>query len=327
MNAKSITTSFIAVLVLAVVPASANAATCANPSINVTTEQSIVEVGQQVNYSYSFCYQSQSDHYTSQVIQVQNAEGAPMNTAVSPAQVVAMDGQAGSVTNGGDFVPASAGRYKVVVAYYEKGQSAWESQGEALIIARPAAVVTPPPVITPPPVVTPPATEKTVEKTVPPAAVPATPAPVVVTPPVVTPNPPAVPIGTATEAKISLVKHALHPVVAVGHVASFSMTVKNVSKVLATQVVVCDALPSQTQYVGASKPANFHGASACFTVGNMRPGQSDSIVIRLSINNGTHGTVLNHAIATSTDAKTVHTHASVTVPSAPVQKVIAPVTG
>jgi uncharacterized repeat protein (TIGR01451 family) len=313
MNFKT----FIPVVIAAscLIPASASAATCADPSINVSTEQAIVTVGQPVNYSYSFCYQSQSDHYTAQVIQTQNAEGAAMNTAVSPAQVVAMDGVAGDTSGSGSFTPANAGRYKVVVAYYEKGQSAWESQGEALIIAHAAPAAPAPPVAAPE--VTPPAPVVVT----PPAAVPA--------PPVVTPNPPAVPIGTAvpTKAVIALTKRALHATVKAGSVASFLLKVTNTSKVTATDVVVCDSLPTQTQYVGASKSATFHGSSACFTVGNMKAGSSASITIRLSINTGTHGSVTNHATATASNANTVHAQAKVTVPAAPTRKVVAPVTG
>ena len=240
-------------------------------------------------------------------MQTENAEGASVSTAVTPAQVTAMSGIPGEVTGEGNFTPTAAGRYKVVVAYYEQGQSVWESEGEALIIAKPAPVVVPP---------------------VTPEVIPSTPAPPV-TPAKPVENPPAGPIGTAvpTKAKISLTKSAIKNVVKAGSVAPFLLTVKNVSKVTALHVVVCDALPAQTQYVGASKTATFHGASACFTVGNLTAGQSAKVTIELSINQGTHGTVTNHATATASNAPSVKAQAKVKVPSAPSRKVVAPVTG
>jgi len=304
MIRKSFISSFIAAAAF-ITPAAASASTgCTNPSINVATSQAIVTVGQEVTYSYGFCYNSQSERYTVQAMQTENGEGASISTAVTPTQVTAMSGLPGEVTGEGHFTPATPGRYKVVVAYYEKGQSVWESEGEALIIAKPAPVVPP----------------------VTPEVIPSNPAPV---PAPVVSNPPAGPIGTAvpTEAKISLTKRALKSIVPAGQVAPFIMTIKNVSKVTALHVVVCDALPTQTQYIGASKTATFHGASACFTIGNMQAGAQASITIRLSINQGTHGTVTNHATATASNAPSVKAQAKVKVPSAPARKVVAPVTG
>jgi len=302
MFRKYLIPSLIAVAAFAV-PASASAATgCSNPSINVATEQAIVTVGQEVTYSYNFCYNSQSERYTVQVMQTENAEGAAVSNAVTPAQVTPMTGVPGEVSGSGHFTPTAAGRYKVVVAYYEQGQKEWESEGEALIIAKPE-----------------------VEKAVVPPAIPigtATPAPPAE-------NPPAGPIGTAvpTKAKIALVKRALKATVPAGQTATFSLTVTNVSKVVALHVVVCDALPTHTQYVGASKTATFHGASACFTIGNMKAGQKVSFTIRLSINQGTTGKVINHATATASNAPSVKAQAKVKVPSTPSRKVVAPVTG
>jgi uncharacterized repeat protein (TIGR01451 family) len=137
------------------------------------------------------------------------------------------------------------------------------------------------------------------------------------------------PIGhvEAARAALALVKRALHPVVKAGQVASFSLKVTDTSSVPATGVIVCDALPVQTQYVGASRPADFHGATACFKVGTLAAHASATIVIRLSIDQGTRGIVVNHATATSTDAGAAHAQAQVRVPASALRRVTAPVTG
>jgi hypothetical protein len=156
---KTFIPTFITLAAL-IAPASASAA-CANPSINVATNQAIVTVGQEVGYSYSFCYNSNGNHYTAQVIQTQNGAGTAMNSVISPATDISLAASPGSVENSGVFTPTSAGRYEVLVAYYEQGQSAWETEGEALVIVRDAPTVPSSPVVVPPPatpVITPPVT-------------------------------------------------------------------------------------------------------------------------------------------------------------------------
>jgi len=309
MKIKSLITSLTVASIFAL-PAVAQASTCSNPSISVATNVVSVEEGHSINYSYSFCYNSQSNYYTVQVVK-ENAGPAGTYTAenVAPTQNTPMTGTAGTTAGEGTYTPTSAGRYKVIVAYYERGQSTWESEGETLFLVTAAPVKTPEAPTLP-----------EVPKT------PETPkAPVVVTPE----NPPVAPIGRVAPApaKIALVKHALHPVVKAGGVATFTLTVSNASQIVARQVEVCDALPAQTQYVGASRSATFRGASACFAIGNMAVGAKAKITIRLSINIGTHGTVVNHATATASNAPSVHAQAKVRVPGAPRKLVAAPVTG
>jgi len=292
----------------------ASAAPCSNPSISVATNVVSVEVGQPIGYSYSFCYNSQSSYYTVQVVKENPSPTGTFTTEeVMPAQDTALEGTAGTTTGGSTFTPTVAGRYKVIVAYYERGQATWESEGETLFL------VTAPPAKTPePPKEEPPKTPETPELPKTPEA-----------PEAPRANPPVAPIGHVEppEAKIALVKHAGHAVVKAGHVAVFTLTVSNASQIIAQHVEVCDALPAQTQYVGASRSATFRGASACFLIGNMSVGAKAKITIRLSINVGTHGSVTNHATATASNAKSVHAQAKVRVPSAPRQRVTAPVTG
>jgi len=299
----------------------ASAATCSNPSISVATNVVSVEEGHPINYSYSFCYNSQSDHYTVQVVKENPSPTGTFTTEEAmPAQNTALTGASGTTDGEGSYTPTSSGRYKVIVAYYEKSQATWESEGETVFLV----TATPPkesPKETPKeePAVTPeiPKTPEVVK------------APEAPKTPVVIENPPVAPIGhvATPKAKIALVKRAVRSVVKTGQVATFTLTVSNVSHIIAQHVEVCDALPAQTQYVGASRSATFRGASACFTIGNLSAGAKVKITIRLSINVGTHAAVVNHATATATNAPSVHAQAKVRVPGAPRRLVAAPVTG
>ncbi len=312
---SSLTVSIAAVSIFAL-PTAAQAASCSNPSIMVATNVVSVEASHSINYSYSFCYNSQSNYYTVQVVKENPAAGGTFtDEGVAPTQTTPLSGAAGTTEGHGSFTPTTQGRYKVIVAYYEKGQATWESEGETLFL-----VTSPPAPVTPEVVKEEPVAAPEVAKA------PATPQP----PAVVTPeDPPAAPIGhTETpKAKIALVKHAIRSVVRAGRTAAFTLTVSNASQMTAENVVVCDALPAQTQYVGASKLATFKGASACFSVGNLKIGASAKITIRLSVNTGTHGSVVNHATATATNAPSVSAQAKVRVPGGPRKLVSAPVTG
>jgi len=303
MNPKRLILAALASSGLLLASATGASAACSNPSISVATNVVSVEEGQPISYSYSFCYNSQSSYYTVQVLKENpSTTGTYTTENVTPTQNTPMAGSAGTTSGEGTYTPTSAGRYKVIVAYYEKGQTTWESEGETLFL------VTATPV-------------RTQEAPSIPEVPKAPEAPRV--------NPPVAPIGRVATppAKIALVKRALHPVVKVGHVATFTLTASNISQIVARQVVICDALPAQTQYVGASKPATFKGASACFTIGNMAVGAKATITIRLSINVGTHGSVVNHATATASNAPSVHAQAKVRVPGSPRKLVAAPVTG
>jgi len=316
MKIKSLISSLIAVSIF-VLPAAAQASTCSNPSITVATNVVSVEEGHSINYSYSFCYNSRSDHYTVQVVKESPGPAGTFTTEEAmPAQDTALTGASGTTAGEGSYTPTSSGRYKVIVAYYEKSQATWESEGETVFLVTSTPPVVPPkeePVKAPEVVKTPEVVK----------------APETPKAPAVTENPPVAPIGhvATPKAKIALVKHAVRSVIGVGQVAAFTLTVSNVSRITADNVTVCDALPAQTQYVGASRSATFRGASACFAVGNLRSGAKAEITIRLSINVGTHGSVVNHATATATNAPSVHAQAKVRVPGAPRRLVAAPVTG
>jgi len=315
MKLKSLIASLIAISIFAL-PAVAQAETCSNPSISVATNVVSVEVGHTLSYSYSFCYNSQSSYYTVQIVKENSGPAGTFTTEnVAPTQNTPLAGTTGTTAGEGTYTPSSAGRYKVIVAYYERGQATWESEGETLFLVTAAPVRTPEA-----PKEETPEAPKAPESPKAPETPKAPEAPVV--------NPPVAPIGHVTPpAKIALVKRALRPVVKAGGVATFALTVSNASQIIAQHVVICDALPAQTQYVGASKPATFKGASACFTVGNMAVGAKATITIRLSINVGTHGSVVNHATATASNAPSVHAQAKVRVPGSPRKLVAAPVTG
>jgi len=288
-------TAFIALAILAL-PAAASAenGTCSSSGLTVTAPTTGV-VGQPISYSYDFCYQERGGYYMVQDLQMTNAAGTGMELHVVPPEDFTLTEESGSVNSGGSFTPTAVGRYAVLIDYYPKNAPVWTMRGQAIINVTGAPA--------------------------------AAPKPAPVTPPSTTTNPTASPVGTASEASLSLTKHALKTLVKPGHNAFYVMTVKNTSSVTANKIVVCDAIPQKTQYVGATKPVTFYGSNACFTIGNLNAGAQASVTVELSVNRTAHGTITNHATATSTDAKTVKAQAKITVPTTPAHHIVAPVTG
>jgi uncharacterized repeat protein (TIGR01451 family) len=291
----------IAVLIALIVPAvftasaSAAAAVCSNPGVQVQAAPTVSTVGTPVTYNYSFCYNTNGADYTVQVLsETPSTTGSGyVANAASPLAMTALAAQPGTVSGSGVFTPTAAGRYEVEVAYYMQGQAAWEDEGQTVFIVN-AAPVTVPPVVTVP---TPPVT---------PQGVPSTPA-------VATPAPLA-PVGaTAPPAALSLTKTTASKVVAAGSAVKFTLTVGNTSSATADDVKVCDHLPAGTLYVSASRTAAFQGADACFKVGNLASGAKSVTTITLRLAKTASGTITNHATATAANAPTVKAQAPVKV--------------
>jgi hypothetical protein len=114
---------------------------CANPSVQVAATPTISQVGTPVNYNYSFCYNSNGDHYTVQIMsETANASGGGYSAASASAlTTTALAAQAGAVSGSGVFTPTAAGRYEVVVAYYMQGQAAWEDEGQTVFVVNAAS--------------------------------------------------------------------------------------------------------------------------------------------------------------------------------------------
>jgi uncharacterized repeat protein (TIGR01451 family) len=217
------------------------------------------------------------------------------------------------------------GRYEVVVAYYMRGQAAWEDEGQTVFIvnAAPVVVVTTP---TPPPVVAPSAVATPTPTPTPPAVVVVPPTPVAVVRKVA-PNPLALTGKPTPPAKLSLTKTANTKTAAAGNDVRFTIVVGNISKTTARKVIVCDVLPTNTLYVSASRAVDFHGADACFAIGNLRERAHATTTLTLQLAKTASGAIVNHAQATAANAKSVYAQAQVRVASTPRTFVPAPVTG
>jgi uncharacterized repeat protein (TIGR01451 family) len=309
MTFKTLTTALAtaaALIAPAVASTSASAATsaaCTNPSVQVAATPTVSVVGTPVNYNYSFCYNTNGSDYTVQILSESPAASGSgyVSSAASPLATTALAAQPGTVSGSGVFTPTAAGRYEVVVAYYMQGQAAWEDEGQTVFIASTPA---------PTPVVTPPAPTPVVI----PAVVPATPAPLA-------------PVGTpAPLAALSLTKTANIKVAKAGGLVRYTLTVGNTSSTTADAVRVCDALPKNTLYVGASRTASFDGADACFAIGNLSAGTKAVTTLTLRLAKTASGHIINHATASASNAASVTAQATVIVKAKPIL-VIAPVTG
>jgi uncharacterized repeat protein (TIGR01451 family) len=211
--------------------------------------------------------------------------------AASPLATTSLAAQPGTLSGSGVFTPTTAGRYEVVVAYYMQGQIQWEDEGQTVFIANaPAAVVTPP---TPTP----------------------TPTPVLAPVPALAPAPtPLTPVGAvAPEAVLSLVKRADVKRTRAGADVGYTLIVRNRSVSTADDVEVCDTLPANTLYVGASRKAAFSGDRACFDVGALASSATASIHLTLKLAANAHGLIVNHAQASAANAVAVSAKATVAV--------------
>jgi uncharacterized repeat protein (TIGR01451 family) len=308
MTTKTLITALAASAALAApaaLAASASAATpCANPSVAVAATPTVSTVGTPVNYNYSFCYNTNGDDYTVQVLsETPAASGSGyISNAATPLATTALASQPGTVSGSGVFTPTVAGRYEVVVAYYMQGQSQWEDEGQTVFVVNAAPAVIPTPTLA----VTPPA-----------------PMP---TPAVVTPAP-LTPVGAVTpDAVLGLVKTANVKTATAGSLVRYTIVVSDTSKVAADKVKVCDSLPVSTLYVGASRTASFNGSTACFTIGNLTAGAKAVTTLTLRLAKTAHGKVINHATATASNAASVKAQALVKVKATPAL-ITAPVTG
>ena len=72
---------------------------------------------------------------------------------------------------------------------------------------------------------------------------------------------------------------------------------------------------------------DFHGATACFALGNLAKHAKDTIIVTLQVANTATGVLVNHASASASNAASVVAQAQVKVPAKTPIFVPAPVTG
>jgi uncharacterized repeat protein (TIGR01451 family) len=344
MNSKlsSFAVAAIASLGMAATIAPAAHADSPDAQINVQVSDSLPAVGENVTYNYGITYQSDGADYTTQILQQQANGNYSPYTALQTTQ---LNSQPGSTSGSGAFTIPDTSRYEIEVVYYAKGQTTSEDRADIVIKPHAAPVATPTPTPAPTPAPAPIATVP-VASTPTPVATPVAPTVAPVVAPVATPvvpttkpkgtehkAPKAKPVVKAApkpivKAKLTITKHAARPVYTAGSVSTWTIKVGDSSKTTAQNVVMCDTLPTGTQFDSASRPVSFTGDRACFKLGSIAHAQVKSVTIKLLIAANTHQTqIINHAGATASNAPSVKAQASVRIPRRAVPTTPAPVTG
>jgi uncharacterized repeat protein (TIGR01451 family) len=139
-----------------------------------------------------------------------------------------------------------------------------------------------------------------------------------------------VPVSQSVQrfAAIALQKTAAHLHVQAGHHATFHLTITNPHSITATDTMVCDTLPAHTHLVFSSAPDSFTGGSECIKTGDLTADAHNSFTLILKVDSNAHGQkIVNHAVATASNAHPVHATAFIVVPVHHAAAVRAPVAG
>lgn len=115
-------------------------------------------------------------------------------------------------------------------------------------------------------------------------------------------------------AKLSISKVATKKTVKVGRKATYRIRLKNVSKVTAVRVRVCDAVPPRLTIVRKDGGELVKG-SLCWTVDTLSPGASRTFKPVFRVTNGNGVSVTNPVSARATNAKTVRAKSKIKVPA------------
>lgn len=114
-------------------------------------------------------------------------------------------------------------------------------------------------------------------------------------------------------ARIAISKKASKRTVKVGGKAKYTIKVKNVSKVTAVNVEVCDLIPARLSVVrkdgGVLKSGNL-----CWSIPVLKPGSSRTFKPVFRVNNGRSTSITNPVRASAYNAKTVRAKAKIRVP-------------
>ncbi|MBJ7458203.1 MAG: DUF11 domain-containing protein [Thermoleophilaceae bacterium] len=121
-------------------------------------------------------------------------------------------------------------------------------------------------------------------------------------------------VAGKSTAKLSITKVANRSSVPVGGHVKFTIKVKNVSKVTAVRVEVCDKIPSRLSVVKKAGGKLVSG-SLCWEIATLSPGSSRTYKPTFRVNNGRGGVVTNPVSANATNAKTVRAQARIRVPA------------
>jgi uncharacterized repeat protein (TIGR01451 family)/fimbrial isopeptide formation D2 family protein len=121
-------------------------------------------------------------------------------------------------------------------------------------------------------------------------------------------------VAAKSSARLKLTKSASKKTVKVGSKAKFKIKVKNVSKVNAVDVEVCDLIPSRLSVVrrdgGYLKSGNL-----CWKIPLLRAGRTSTFKPTFRVANGSGTSVTNPARARAYNAKTVRAKAKIRVPA------------
>ncbi|HJZ61908.1 MAG TPA: hypothetical protein VKD47_07135, partial [Miltoncostaeaceae bacterium] len=111
-----------------------------------------------------------------------------------------------------------------------------------------------------------------------------------------------------------------------GQTITYTITVRNRGKVRARSVVMRDILPPSMSLPGKTATVKLSKGTAVVSLGNLAPGASKTIKIRVRIDRGVSGLRTNVATASAANAATVRASARTVI--APVLQPVAPaVTG
>jgi uncharacterized repeat protein (TIGR01451 family) len=140
----------------------------------------------------------------------------------------------------------------------------------------------------------------------------------------VTPPPPVV-VGRPTRARLAIDKRAPARVTA-GQTVRYRITVRNVSRVTAQNVVIRDTIPSGMALVARTRGLSVSRGQVAWRVGDLRPGASRTVVLNLSMPTTATGQRCNVAAARATNAAQVRDRACTQV--TPIARRVVPaVTG
>lgn len=294
---------------------------CESPSITVSATPTISTLPTTIDYTYGFCYDSDGNHYTVQIVDQTTGQAA------TPLQIEELDGKPGSIYSGGVFTPTTAGRYRVIVEYFQDGQSAFEDEGESSFIVSPEVTGSggsnhstgPGPS---------PGTGSTSGDSGSSSPGGSTPGTTGSGSKGSSTGKPSASSGTsATGTKLCITKTAKRRVIPQGGVEAWTVRVRDCGTVTATQVVVTDPLEAGVSIarLGDGKPAD---DAVSWDVGTLAPGQSHTFHLstRFAINSptGERGTT---ATAVASNAALVSARAKVRLVARPQPPHRAAVTG
>ncbi len=117
---------------------------------------------------------------------------------------------------------------------------------------------------------------------------------------------------------LAITKEATPTTTTPGNVVTYSMNVTNNGPIAATGVIVTDTLPAGVTFVAAAPSEGTVQSTANGTVvvamGNFAVGQTKTLIITASINNGVSGTLINNVHVAGNETETTYTNNDASAP-------------